>query len=732
MDAVRVNGRFIKKLYSSDGYEVAEFENMDNHKVFTAVGSMLPSCDASLSGSVVRHKKYGRQLSVESFEEILPTENKKIIDYLLYAKIKNIGPATARRIVKKYGKKTFDALEDKEKLLPIRGITEKKADEIIASYGKKKVMQKYFAFAAKYSLPASNAGILYKKFGRMEGGFELMEKRPYLCCGCTGIGFDRIDAARMKLPDFKPMEYDRIYFGVLYCIRRMESAGHVFVPVLPLLYKAMEYLCRCGGCTQYEMASGIKYVINNMVRKNRLVYSFGMIYRKSMYDAETMAAEKVASMLEIRRFRKADGLRGLVKEIEKEIGITLGEKQKEGILNALTENISIITGGPGTGKTTLLNAYIRCERALDKHVNIVLCAPTGRAARKMSENTGEAASTIHSLLGLRTDEIESDRLQDIEADILVIDEMSMTSMTLFAAVCKCLGHGTRLVLIGDKDQLPSVMPGNVFSDLVQCGEIPVTVLDVTFRQEEGSSIIWNSRALNSHVPYTPEQPRFLWDKSSVFLKAWTEKDALEKVLKIIRSFDGDLRDIQVLTPYRRNTLVGCKNLNMELQKIMNPPDTGKKELKSFGRIFREGDRVIHLKNEGNVSNGDIGTITEILVAEQMLSVKFENGFTKTYLAEEFQNLDLAYALTVHKSQGSEFPVVVMPWISVFGRMRTKKLLYTAMTRAQKKLIIAGEERSIRFAADNEGEPRNSFLGFRICRLRWKQKKAGQTSLKDVS
>lgn len=399
-------------------------------------------------------------------------------------------------------------------------------------------------------------------------------------------------------------------------------------------------------------------------------------------------------------------------EAEKRQKLALSKEQRNAVSYALTETVSIITGGPGTGKTCLLQVLICAEEMLHPEGKLTLCAPTGRAARKMAESIGKVAVTMHHLLEIRQEEQEREEEEELKlsTDLVIVDECSMVSMQLLYALLKALDKGTRLVLIGDCDQLPSVQAGNVFADLIGSQVFPVTYLTKTFRQKQGSAILTNASCVNRG------RGRFLWNTDCMLCQTWQEEDTLDGLLQVIRALQKQgisSKAMQVLTPFRSKTKLGCIQLNRVLQELMNPKTAGTVELLVGSRCFRKGDKVMHLENEEDVSNGDVGYITEINQTERKLTILYETGVERTYTSEEFSMLELAYALTVHKAQGSEYDCVILPFTKIFGRMRQKNLLYTAMTRARKKLVIVGNEETLWYASGNRMERRNSYLGFRL-------------------
>lgn len=691
----------------TNGYRVVSYTNLDTKDSFVGAGRNIPDSygECILTGYFSVHKKYGKQFIVEQSQEVLPDEPQKMVEYLVFAKIKGLGRKMAERIVAKYGENTYAAMESEEMLEKIHGISAKKAAEFSRLFKEKLEMKNYYQYMKELGLPVSYAGVIYEKFSEEENGFELVQKRPYLMCICEGVDFLKVDQAVKCLPSFSGYRSDRIRFGIYYALERSESMGNVFCFPQRLLEDVQKIL------QIYENPEWIKHMINTMIKEKDLVYSYKGIYREVMYDAETFVAERICRWV---RYPKeqidTEKLNEIIKELEQSEGKCLEKSQKNSVFNSFFYPVSIVTGGPGCGKTFTINFIIRAFRKMYPEKRVVLCAPTGRAARRLSESTGMPAQTIHSLLGLHKDEFHHD-IEAVDADLVIADEFSMCSMTLSASFFSALNPETKLILSGDQDQLPSVQAGNVFSDLVGCRMIPTTVLDVVFRQAEGSSITANSRLINKNT-LLGGKPLYT-DESFRWILSYTEEDCLKKVLYTVKTAltVSKPEDVIVLTPFRTKTLLGDESLNHYLQDIFNPQAFGKAEMKNGKRVFRIGDRVIHLKNETAVNNGDMGNI--ISISQDSLTVRFETGEERSYERSEFNLLKHAYALTIHKSQGSEYKKVILPFIPAFGRMRKRNLLYTAITRAKKEVTLVGDPESIRVAAATPGNHRNTYLGYRI-------------------
>jgi exodeoxyribonuclease V alpha subunit len=695
-----------------DDYQVVVYETEAGE--LTAVGSLLcTEGECVLHGNFSQHKKYGKQFQVTYCEEVLPTTSEGMKRYLVSSGIAEIGSATADRIVDTFGAETFQAMRDPVRLVTVQGISETKAEKIVASFKKCQELQEYVQFLADYRIPSGKTKEVYQKFSGIPDALSVLQSRPYLLCMCEGITFAMIDAVQKQREGFDPVHGDRICFALSAVMQQNEQNGHVFMEKEALFEKTGNLL-RIPGCDRSVffpyMQAGLVYLVKNQT----LIYDCGVLYRKPMYLAESESAEKLLRLLWDGQKQKLtkDKIDAALVEAEKWQKLALSQEQKNAVSYALTETVSIITGGPGTGKTSLLQVLICAEEMLHPEGKLTLCAPTGRAARKMAESTGKVAVTMHHLLEIRQEEQEREEEEELKlsTDLVIVDECSMVSMQLLYALLKALDKGTRLVLIGDCDQLPSVQAGNVFADMIGSQVFPVTYLTKTFRQKQGSAILTNASCVNRG------RGRFLWNTDCMLCQTWQEEDTLDGLLQVIRALQKQgisSKAMQVLTPFRSKTKLGCIQLNRMLQELMNPKTAGTVELLVGSRCFRKGDKVMHLENEEDVSNGDVGYITEINQTERKLTVLYETGVERTYTSEEFSMLELAYALTVHKAQGSEYDCVILPFTKIFGRMRQKNLLYTAMTRARKKLVIVGNEETLWYASGNRIERRNSYLGFRL-------------------
>ena len=452
--------------------------------------------------------------------------------YLVSSGIAEIGSATADRIVDTFGAETFQAMRDPVRLVTVQGISETKAEKIVASFKKCQELQEYVQFLADYRIPSGKTKEVYQKFSGIPDALSVLQSRPYLLCMCEGITFAMIDAVQKQREGFDPIHGDRICFALSAVMQQNEQNGHVFMQKEDLFEKAVNIL-RTPGCDRSVffpyMQAGLVYLVKNQT----LIYDCGVLYRKPMYLAESESAEKLLRLLWDGQKQKLtkDKIKAALVEAENRLGLLLSKEQRNAVSYALTETVSIITGGPGTGKTCLLQVLICAEEMLHPEGKLTLCAPTGRAARKMAESTGKVAVTMHHLLEIHQEEQESEEEEELKlsTDLVIVDECSMVSMQLLYALLKALDKGTRLVLIGDCDQLPSVQAGNVFADLIGSQVFPVTYLAKTFRQKQGSAILTNASCINRG------QGRFLWNTDCMLCQTWQEEDTLDGLLQVIRA-----------------------------------------------------------------------------------------------------------------------------------------------------------------------------------------------------
>ena len=698
-DSVPVQAR--SQYYKGSGYQ------------FTAIGNNLPDTDSieiDMQGKWIK-SNYGLQLQVDTYEEILPQTKEGIMGYLSSGMVKGIGPKTAKLIVDRFGTRTFDVLDNyPDSLLEIKGITQKKLDTILLSYRSSHAMRDLAAYLTPFNVTPKKIQKIYEHFGN--NALDTVKSQPFTLCQISGFGFLIVDeiakANKCRLND--PM---RIEGCIHYCMELEMQEGHLYADKQLFQKKVYEQL---NHGYQNEAVSEVEVYqeLYRMVKEHILYYEDNALYTARLYGYECGAAKKLATLL-VQETIVSNKLEALIAEAQRELGILLSAKQVEGVRKAFTHLVSIITGGPGTGKTTVQKVLLYINEKLGGK-NVLLTAPTGRASRRMAESTGHPdAITMHSALGLTNDEDCEAVEEMLDADFIIGDEFTMSDMRLSFEFFSHIKEGTRLVLVGDVNQLPSVAPGNVFRELVMCGVIPVTVLDMVFRQAENSRIAINA--------YRMQENNAALDYGTGFelIHADTAEEAADKVEKLYREAIAEygVDQVQVLTPFRKRGEASVDALNARLWEIVNPMEEGKQEMKAGKRSYREGDRIIHNKNKNQISNGDVGYMTDIYQDEegvQLARLQFSDGRSVNYTSDELDMIEHAYATTVHKSQGSEYPVVILPWLPMFYKMLRRNILYTAVTRAKVRVAIVGNKKAIYMAIHNtESDKRNTRLGERVIR-----------------
>lgn len=698
-DSVPAQAR--SQYYKGSGYQ------------FTAIGNNLPDTDSieiDMQGKWIK-SNYGLQLQVDTYEEILPQTKEGIMGYLSSGMVKGIGPKTAKLIVDRFGTRTFDVLDNyPDSLLEIKGITQKKLDTILLSYRSSHAMRDLAAYLTPFNVTPKKIQKIYEHFGN--NALDTVKSQPFMLCQISGFGFLTVDeiakANKCRLND--PM---RIEGCIHYCMELEMQEGHLYADKQLFQKKVYEQL---NHGYQNEVVSEVEVYqeLYRMVKEHILYYEDNALYTARLYGYECGAAKKLATLL-VQESIVSNKLETLIAEAQRELGILLSAKQVEGVRKAFTHLVSIITGGPGTGKTTVQKVLLYINEKLGGK-NVLLTAPTGRASRRMAESTGHPdAITMHSALGLTNDEDCEAVEEMLDADFIIGDEFTMSDMRLSFEFFSHIKEGTRLVLVGDVNQLPSVGPGNVFRELVMCGVIPVTVLDMVFRQAENSRIAINA--------YRMQENNAMLDYGTGFelIHADTAEEAADKVEKLYREAieEYGVDQVQVLTPFRKRGEASVDALNARLWEIVNPMEEGKQEMKAGKRTYREGDRIIHNKNKNQISNGDVGYMTDIYQDEegvQLARLQFSDGRSVNYTSDELDMIEHAYATTVHKSQGSEYPVVILPWLPMFYKMLRRNILYTAVTRAKVRVAIVGNKKAIYMAIHNtESDKRNTRLGERVIR-----------------
>ncbi len=688
-----------------------------------------------LTGDYTDHPVYGQQFIIASYEIREPKDLYSIERYLSSGAIKGIGEALAKRIVKKFKADTFRIIEEEsERLAEIKGISSRMAREIYCQFEEKRDMRSAMLFLQQYSISGNLAVKIYTEYGQRM--YDILKENPYrLAEDISGVGFKTADEIARKIGIGYDSDY-RIKAGLLYLLLQASADGHVYLPEHDLLQRAKALLLA-------EEAVIRRQITTLLLEKKIIVREDGPekhIYSSVYYYMELNVARMLHD-LNIRYELSADTVRKRIKAIEEQFEIELEEQQRTAVAEAAGNGLLIITGGPGTGKTTTINTIIKFFES--EGMDILLAAPTGRAAKRMAETTGYEAKTIHRLLELskmtegqeNKFNFERNELNPLETDALIIDEMSMVDISLMHALLKAVSVGTRLILVGDVNQLPSVGPGNVLRDIIHSHSFNVVKLTKIFRQAADSDIIVNAHKIN-------DGERIRLDNKSrdfFFLKREDANVIAAVMVNLIKNklpgyVNATPFDIQVLTPMRKGEL-GVERLNQQLQQALNPASKDKREKEYHETIFREGDKVMQIKNNyqlaweirntfgvttqtgTGVFNGDAGEIKEINLFSEHLLVEFDDNRVVDYSFNQLDELELAYAVTIHKSQGSEYPAVVLPILDGPKLLFNRNLLYTAVTRAKNCVTIVGSDTMLQFMIDNKNEQnRYSGLGDRIKEL----------------
>lgn len=695
-----------------NGYTV--FDIGCDSELVTAVGIFTDiTCGDTLTlhGKWDFHPNYGRQLRVDTFERSMPETAEQLYAYLASGAVKGIGPATAEKIIAAFGENTMEILEnDPKRLSSVKGISEEKAEKICAEFRRQFAVRSIMMSLEIYNMTAAECITAYKLFGA--DAVKCVLENPYaLCAEGSGIGFERAEAIADGLPA-RPNDTLRLKAGIIHIVKKnLYDNGHTCIPRDKLVTLAADFLE-----TSIDTAD---ILTDNLCEEKQLVMQVlgtrEFIFMPAAYRDEKTISDRMKIMLRFPPPGKPTVSRE-IDEIEKKDGIHYEAKQREAIETAINKGLLILTGGPGTGKTTTLKGILRM---LEKDgLDIALAAPTGRAAKRMSEVTGREAKTIHRLLEVEWD--ENDRAtfkrnlrNPLDCEALILDELSMVDISLFASLLNALPFGCRLILVGDADQLPPVGAGNVLHDLIESGLLPVVELKEVFRQAMDSLIVTNAhRIVRGEMPVLDKKDGdfFLLDRRSPDAAVRTVGELCSTRLPNAYGY-SPLGDIQVLCPSRKGE-TGTINLNRVLQALINPADADKHELNLGFRVFREGDKVMQIKNNYNivwtkdgesgegVFNGDIGYIVEINPRSEAVKVQFEDR-TAVYMREQLSELEHAYAVTVHKSQGSEFTAVIVPVQSVLPNLRYRNLLYTAVTRAKTLMIMVGSADEIARMVQND-------------------------------
>lgn len=713
-----------------NGYVVAKID--ENDECITIVGFIpyiIEGQKLKLQGQWVNHPSFGKQFKVESCEEILPSSTIGIERYLASGIISGIGPVTAKKIVERFGEKTLNILDnDIQRLREIEGIGEKKIEVIIESYGKQREVKNIMIFLQTYGVTPNQCVKIHKRFG--SNSIEIVKENPYvLTQEISGIGFKTADKIARSLGVEVNSPY-RIQSGINFIINEFCALGNTYMPLENLLKEGKEIL----GVTEEDIEKNVLESTIEGKIKVEVIEENKCVFTIPYYYSELGVTKKIITLACSKYDDIKMDIEKEIEEFEEQNNIKFAQSQIEAIKGAMENGIEVITGGPGTGKTTIINCIIQIlEKA---GMRVYMGAPTGRAAKRMTEATGKEAKTIHRLLelGFKDDDMDlpNDETTSLECDVVIIDEASMIDIMLANNLLKAVSMGTRVIIVGDVDQLPSVGPGNVLKDIIESNCVKVVRLKDIFRQAQESMIVVNAHKINNgEMPILNGK-----DRDFYFIKSDEQNETLQLVIDLIHrrlpNFNkkwNSIQHIQILTPMRKGIL-GVVNLNNELQAILNPKAKHKHQKETKNMIFRVGDKVMQTKNnyslkwvrasgEGEndglgVFNGDVGYIKDIDEEGNNVSVLFDDERLVVYDNVYLDELDLAYAITIHKSQGSEFPVVIIPAFMGPPLLMNKNLLYTAITRAKQMVVIVGSIKAVKFMiSNNKGFERFSALRWRI-------------------
>lgn len=727
----------IKYRNEDNGYTVLSL--VEAGEEYTLVGSFHYISEGEMIeavGSMTEHPVYGEQMTVESYEIKAPEDTAAMERYLGSGAIKGIGAALASRIVRRFKADTFRIMEEEpERLSEVKGVSEKMAMSISRQVEEKKEMRQAMMFLQEYGITMNLAVKIYQEYGPRL--YSVLKENPYqLADDIPGVGFKMADEIARKAGIFTDSDF-RIKCGVLYTLLQATANGHTYLPEGELLSQTSELL-------KIEPSFIEKHLMDMQLDKRLVIRELEgkrIVYASQYYYMELNVA-KMLHDLNIRGRMAEEEIRTQLLKLQKEEQIELDEKQVQAVVEAVNSGLLIITGGPGTGKTTTINTIIRFFES--QEMEILLAAPTGRAAKRMTEATGYEARTIHRLLeltGIPGDDrslgmhFERNEENPLDADAVIIDETSMVDIHLMQSLLKAINPGTRLILVGDVNQLPSVGPGNVLRDMIDSGSFNVVMLTKIFRQATQSDIVVNAHKINrgEQVPLGKKSNDFL------FIKREDPNAIINAMITLVQDklpgyVQAKTYDIQIMTPMRKGA-IGVERLNTILQEYLNPPGDGKAEKETAGVTYRVGDKVMQIKNNYNIEwevrnkygipmdkgtgvyNGDMGIVREINAFAELVTVEFDEGRMVDYSFKQLEELELAYAITIHKSQGSEYPAVVIPVFSGPRMLMTRNLIYTAVTRAKSCVCLVGMPEVFGDMVNNEMEQRRySGLKDRICEI----------------
>ena len=723
-----------------NGYAVLSMNVDDEEEICVGIFRGVDNGEnLEITGEYMEHPSYGFQFKANSFKVVEPDDLLSMERYLGSGAIKGVGEALAKRIVKRFGKDTFRVIEEEpERLVEVKGISERIAQQITDQMIEKREIREAFLFLQKYGITNTLAVKIYEKYGM--GMYGILKENPYrLAEDIQGVGFRLADEIAEKIGIHTDSDY-RIRSGILYTLLQASLEGHMFLPMRVLVRRSADLL--------QVPEEAIRAQIQNLHMDHKVVVKKTTdepeVYAFSYYYAELNCARMLRELNVLMESELLDSeekrIETILQRILKEQGLELDELQKNAVLECVKHGIMILSGGPGTGKTTTINTIIRYfdEEGMD----ILLAAPTGRAAKRMTEATGYEARTIHRMLEINGGMEDGSRARferngenPLEADVVIIDEMSMVDIYLFQSLLEAVSVGTRLILVGDVDQLPSVGPGQVLQDLIGSKSFPTVMLKKIYRQAGESDIVMNAHRINMGQKIALNNK----SKDFFFLPRNDVQVIYKHMIQLIteklpRYVEAQPYDIQVLTPMRKGSL-GVETLNEILQRYLNPADPSRKEHAAGDRIFREGDKVMQIKNNyqleweivsqygiridsgSGVFNGDIGTIRRIREESSTVQVEYDEHRLVEYTFSQLDEIELAYAITIHKSQGSEYPAVLLPLLSGPKMLMNRNLLYTAVTRARKCVTILGSQEVVDGMIENENQyHRYTGLGRRILEL----------------
>ena len=711
-ESATIEGVLTHVVYSNEenSYTVAKLKLVDEYKVVTVVGNLYGVSTGEtlrLTGEWTTHKKFGEQFKIESYASIAPATINGIERYLSSGLIKGIGPVMAKRLVKKFGLKTLDVIEnDIESLKKVDGFGEKRIELIANAWSEQKGIREIMIFLQGNGISSAYSAKIFKVY--KNEAISVVKTNPYrLATDVIGIGFKIADQIAQNL-GIEKNSIERAKAGVAYVLQELADEGHVCYPYEELKNKCSELLEIDGNVIENALAElerGKEIYVERKIKGNDQSPDEGsIVYQIPFYVAELGVSSRIARLLEVSFGREIKNAEGELESVQKQLHIKLAPDQVRAIRNAILKKMMIITGGPGTGKTTIVRSILKIYEKLGARV--ILAAPTGRAAKRLAESTGREAKTIHRLLEYNPQKggFGKNESSKLKADVIIIDEASMIDLILMHHLLKAIPETAKLILVGDIHQLPSVGAGNVLKDIINSERVEVVQLKEIFRQAAGSMIIVNAHRINNgEFPVIPKPNR----KEDLFDFYFIEEEDGEKVVKIIKELCIEripkrfrfhpVDDIQVLSPMHKGS-IGAANLNYELQEALNPDGA---ELARGGRIFRVNDKVMQIKNnyEKDVYNGDIGRIAEIDFEEQELQVMYDT-VEVSYDFSELGEITLSYAISVHKSQGSEYNAVIIPLLEQHYFLLQRNLLYTAVTRGKKLVVLIGTKRAIGMALSN--------------------------------